>query len=96
MATVRGVTKSQTRLSTQCSPADVQPPRFMLRFLRQVDCVRLLVLFFTTFCMCKFLTEHKNATTDISLCHALSHLRHFLGEGKCKEHNNEGTALTEA
>ena len=41
-ATVRGVTKSQTRLSTQCSPADVQLPRFMLRFLRQVDCVQLL------------------------------------------------------
>ena len=40
-ATVRGVTKSQTRLSTQCSPADVQPPHFMLRFLRRVDCVQL-------------------------------------------------------
>ena len=46
--------------------------------------------------MYEFLTEHKNAMTDISLCRTLSHLRHFLGEGKCKEHNSEGTALTEA
>ena len=33
---------------------------------------------------------------NVLLCHTLSRLKRFLGEGKCKQHSNERTALTEA